>query len=178
MSLARAQAHREIYGAPTRATAEAAIDVLADKYGAKYDKAGLPDQGPGTSCSPFYFPAEASNSKTVSRSEYAGLPGRLIKPRHPMAHSRDGTAAAASRPLAMEVTSRSCGVPADDRWRRGNRLVLMAATLAATAARHYLGAMGGWRVTRSPAAPVLHFLFGNRNAWLDTPRTIPARRRP
>src|SRR6186997_2676192 len=30
---------REIYGAPTRATAEAAIDVFADKYGTKYDKA-------------------------------------------------------------------------------------------------------------------------------------------
>ena len=28
---------REIYGAPTRAAAEAAIDVFADKYGAKYD---------------------------------------------------------------------------------------------------------------------------------------------
>jgi transposase-like protein len=30
---------REIYGAPTRAAAEAAINVFADKYGAKYDKA-------------------------------------------------------------------------------------------------------------------------------------------
>jgi hypothetical protein len=30
---------REIYAAPTRAAAEAAIDVFADKYGAKYDKA-------------------------------------------------------------------------------------------------------------------------------------------
>ena len=30
---------REIYGAPTRAAAEIAIDVFADKYGAKYDKA-------------------------------------------------------------------------------------------------------------------------------------------
>jgi len=30
---------REIYGAPTRAAAEAAIDLFADKYGAKYDKA-------------------------------------------------------------------------------------------------------------------------------------------
>ena len=28
-----------IYGARTRAAAEAAIDVFADKYGAKYDKA-------------------------------------------------------------------------------------------------------------------------------------------
>ena len=30
---------REIYGAPTRVAAEAAIDVFADKYGAKYEKA-------------------------------------------------------------------------------------------------------------------------------------------
>ena len=30
---------REIYGAPTRAAAEAAIDLFADKYGAKYPKA-------------------------------------------------------------------------------------------------------------------------------------------
>src|ERR1700685_2682847 len=30
---------REIYGASTGAAAEAAIDVFADKYGAKYDKA-------------------------------------------------------------------------------------------------------------------------------------------
>jgi transposase-like protein len=30
---------REIYGAPTRAAADAAIDVFADKYSAKYDKA-------------------------------------------------------------------------------------------------------------------------------------------
>jgi len=30
---------REIYGAPTRAAAEAAIDAFADKYGVKYDKA-------------------------------------------------------------------------------------------------------------------------------------------
>jgi transposase-like protein len=30
---------REIYGAPTRAAAEMAIDVFAEKYGAKYDKA-------------------------------------------------------------------------------------------------------------------------------------------
>src|ERR1700737_151659 len=30
---------REVYGAPTRAAAEAAIDGFADKYGARYDKA-------------------------------------------------------------------------------------------------------------------------------------------
>ena len=32
---------REIYGAPTRATAETAINVFAEKYSAKYDKAGV-----------------------------------------------------------------------------------------------------------------------------------------
>jgi transposase-like protein len=32
---------REIYGAPTRAAAEVAIDVFAEKYGAKYDKAAV-----------------------------------------------------------------------------------------------------------------------------------------
>ena len=37
---------REMYGAPTRAAAEAAINVFADKYGAKYDKAvACSDQG-------------------------------------------------------------------------------------------------------------------------------------
>jgi len=30
---------REIHGAPTRATAEAAVDLFAEKYGAKYAKA-------------------------------------------------------------------------------------------------------------------------------------------
>jgi putative transposase len=30
---------REIYGAPTRAISEAAIEVFAEKYGAKYEKA-------------------------------------------------------------------------------------------------------------------------------------------
>jgi transposase-like protein len=30
---------REIYGAATRAAAETAIDMFADKYGAKYEKA-------------------------------------------------------------------------------------------------------------------------------------------
>jgi putative transposase len=29
---------REIYGAPTLVAAEAAIDVFAEKYGAKYDR--------------------------------------------------------------------------------------------------------------------------------------------
>ena len=30
---------REIYGAPTRAAADASIDVFVDKYSGKYDKA-------------------------------------------------------------------------------------------------------------------------------------------
>jgi transposase-like protein len=50
---------REIYGASTRAAAEAAIEVFADKYAAKYDNAGrMPDQGPGSLLAFFDFPAE------------------------------------------------------------------------------------------------------------------------
>ena len=40
---------REIYGASTRAAAEAAIGLFADKYNAKHDKAvAYLDQGPGS----------------------------------------------------------------------------------------------------------------------------------
>ena len=48
---------REIYGAPTRAAAEAAIDVFADKYGAKYG-GRLPDEGSGSAVAFFDFLAE------------------------------------------------------------------------------------------------------------------------
>jgi putative transposase len=44
---------REIYGASTRAAAEAAIDVFADKYGAKYDKAVACLTKDRDVCSPF-----------------------------------------------------------------------------------------------------------------------------
>ena len=50
---------REIYGAPTRAAAETAIDVFARKYGAKYDKAVdclMKDRG--TLLAFYDFPAE------------------------------------------------------------------------------------------------------------------------
>ena len=50
---------REIYGAPTRAAAETAIDVFAQKYGAKYDKAVdclMKDRG--TLLAFYDFPAE------------------------------------------------------------------------------------------------------------------------
>ena len=51
---------REIYGAPTRAAAEVAIDVFADKYGAKYDKAvALPDEGPRGSARLLRLPRRA-----------------------------------------------------------------------------------------------------------------------
>ena len=50
---------REIYGAPTRAAAEAAIDVFADKYGAKYEGSRLPDQGPGSSTRLLRLPGRA-----------------------------------------------------------------------------------------------------------------------
>src|SRR5580704_17196315 len=44
---------REIYGASTRAAAEAAIDVFADKYCAKYDKAVACLTKDRDVCSPF-----------------------------------------------------------------------------------------------------------------------------
>jgi len=51
---------REIYGAPTRSAAEAAIDMFADKYSAKYDKAGrLPDEGPERSACILRLPCRA-----------------------------------------------------------------------------------------------------------------------
>ena len=54
---------REIYGAPTRAAATAAIDMFADKYGAKYDKAVacLTKDREATLLAFFDFPAEHSD---------------------------------------------------------------------------------------------------------------------
>jgi transposase-like protein len=50
---------REIYGAPTRAAAEMAIDVFAEKYGAKYDKAvDCLTKDRGTLLAFYGFPAE------------------------------------------------------------------------------------------------------------------------
>ena len=50
---------REIYGAPTRAAAETAIDVFAEKYRAKYDKAVVClTQDRGALLAFFDFPAE------------------------------------------------------------------------------------------------------------------------
>jgi transposase-like protein len=50
---------REIYGAPTRAAAEAAIDVFADKYNAKHDKAvACLTKDRGALLAFFDFPAE------------------------------------------------------------------------------------------------------------------------
>jgi putative transposase len=49
---------RESYGASTRAAAEAAIDVFADKYGAKYDKAVPCLTKVEMLCSPFSNSAE------------------------------------------------------------------------------------------------------------------------
>ena len=57
---------REIYGAPTRAAATAAIDMFADKYGAKYDKAVacLTKDREATLLAFFDFPAEHSDIKS------------------------------------------------------------------------------------------------------------------
>ena len=62
---------REIYGAPTRAAAEAAIDVFADKYNAKQQQGGrLPDQGPGSFARLLRLPGRALGpSAHVNRSE-------------------------------------------------------------------------------------------------------------
>jgi transposase-like protein len=50
---------REIHGAPTRATAEVAIDVFAEKYGAKYAKAAVCLTKDRDALLAFYdFPAE------------------------------------------------------------------------------------------------------------------------
>jgi transposase-like protein len=50
---------REIYGAATRAEAETAVDVFADKYGAKYDKAvACLTKDRGALLAFFDFPAE------------------------------------------------------------------------------------------------------------------------
>ena len=49
---------REIYGAPTRAAAEIAIDVFADKYNAKHDNR-LSDQGPGSAARLLRLPRRA-----------------------------------------------------------------------------------------------------------------------
>ncbi len=48
---------REIWAAPDRATAEAAIATFADKYAAKYD-CDLPGQGPRRAADFYDFPAE------------------------------------------------------------------------------------------------------------------------
>ena len=63
---------REIYGAPTRAAATAAIDMFADKYGAKYDKAVacLTKDREATLLAFFDFPAEHSDIKS-DRSVFA-----------------------------------------------------------------------------------------------------------
>jgi len=50
---------REIYSAPTRAAAETAIDLFADKYGARYDKAVVPDEGPRSSARLLRLPGRA-----------------------------------------------------------------------------------------------------------------------
>ena len=57
---------REIYGAPTRAAAEAAIDVFADKYGAKYG-GRLPDEGSGSAARLLRLPSRALGHQIRSK---------------------------------------------------------------------------------------------------------------
>ena len=71
---------REIYGAPTRAAATAAIDMFADKYGAKYDKAVacLTKDREATLLAFFDFPAEHSDIKS-DRSVFATVRHRTVR---------------------------------------------------------------------------------------------------
>jgi len=67
---------REIYGAPTRAAAEAAIDVFADKYGAKYG-GRPPDEGSGSAARLLRLPSRALGPSTTSNpieSVFATVP--------------------------------------------------------------------------------------------------------
>ena len=59
---------REICGAPTRAAAEAAIDVFADKYGAKYG-GRLPDEGSGSAARLLRLPRRALGSSEDIESD-------------------------------------------------------------------------------------------------------------
>ena len=59
---------REIYGAPTRAAAEAAIDVFADKYGAKYG-GRLPDEGSGSAARLLRLPSRALGPSTYIKPD-------------------------------------------------------------------------------------------------------------
>ena len=61
---------REIYGAPTRAAAEAAIDVFADKYGAKHREGGrLPDEGSGSAARLLRLPRRTLGSSEDIESD-------------------------------------------------------------------------------------------------------------
>ena len=61
---------REIYGAPTRAAAEAAIDVFADKYGAKHEEGGrLPDEGSGSAARLLRLPRRTLGSSEDIESD-------------------------------------------------------------------------------------------------------------
>ena len=81
---------REIYGAPTRAAAEAAIDVFADKYGAKYG-GRLPDEGSGSAARLLRLPSRASGPSTTSNpieSVFATVPIEPCGQRSPVGQDR------------------------------------------------------------------------------------------
>src|SRR3979409_1184851 len=73
---------REIYGAPTRAAAEAAIEVFADKYGARYDKAVAcltKDREPLLTAHPVEAGVGTPPSGTVrTKGALSGKPAKLI----------------------------------------------------------------------------------------------------
>jgi putative transposase len=74
---------REIYGASTRAAAEAAIDVFADKYGAKYEKAvTCPTKDREALFAFFDFPAEHWDHLRISNpieSVFATVRHRTVR---------------------------------------------------------------------------------------------------
>jgi putative transposase len=74
---------REVCGAPTLAAAEAAIDVFADKYGAKYDKAvGCLTKDRQALLAFFDFPAEHWDYLRTSNpieSVFATVPHRTVR---------------------------------------------------------------------------------------------------
>ena len=95
---------REIYAAPTRATAEAAIDVFAEKYGAKYDKAVACLTKDREALLAFYdFPAEHWDHLRTSNpieSVFATVRHRTVRTKGPCRDDRQADGVQAVTPAA------------------------------------------------------------------------------
>ena len=125
---------REIYGAPTRAAAEMAIDVFAEKYGAKYDKAVDCLTKDRETLLAFYdFPAEhwdhlrTSNPdrehlchRSAPHGAHEGLP--VVEHRQAdglqARHGRREILASIEGTKSVAETARRCQVPGRDRGHR------------------------------------------------------------